>query len=98
MRMTAELYDELSDLNDRIKLLFKEIDPIESIKRSNFMSPYQQELQAYKIKLENLYSDFELKEESNSNLFNNNHIKIELVKVGQNCCITASGRCRGIAF
>ena len=80
MRMTAELYDELSDLNDRIKFLFKEIDPIESTKRSNFMKPYQQELQAYKIKLENLYSDFELKEESNFNLFNNNHNKIELVK------------------
>ena len=65
MRMTAELYVELLDMDVRLKLLFKERDPLEFSEKINFVKPYQRELQAYKIRLETLYSDFEFKEESN---------------------------------
>ena len=64
-RLTPELYDELYAIDFRTKSIFIEVDSVDPVDRDNIIKRYQDELHAYKIRLEEMFTDIEIKGQSN---------------------------------
>ena len=69
MRLTDEMHKEILSINDRVYTLhveFKEIYPMDDYRRQSIRLKDQHgdELESYKVKLENFYSDTDVKEQT----------------------------------
>lgn len=64
MRLSAEVYDEINAIENRIDDLAADDNLIASGKWKRIKYLHQHELQAYKIRIETLYSDLDSQEHS----------------------------------